>query len=38
MVKVVVSVDTYPLLAYSGLTCHVKDTGVGVFWLHCVAL
>ena len=38
MVKVVVSVDTYPLLAYSGLPWHVKDTGIGVFWLHCAAL
>ena len=30
----VISVDAYPLLAFSDLTCHLKDTGIGVFWLH----
>ena len=31
----VISVDTYPFLAFSDLTCHLEDTGIGVFWLHC---
>ena len=31
-----VIVDTYPFLAFSSdLTCHLKYTGIGVFWLHC---
>ena len=33
----VISVDAYPFLAFSGLTCHLEDTGIGVFWLHCAA-
>ena len=32
----VISVDAYPFLAFSDLTCHLEDT-VGVFWLHCAA-
>ena len=28
----VISVDAYPFLAFSDLTCHLEDTGVGVFW------
>ena len=28
---VVISVDGYPFLAFSDLTCHHKDTGIGVF-------
>ena len=31
------SVDAYPFLAFSDLTCHLKDTVIGVFWLHCTA-
>ena len=31
----VTSVNAYPFLAFSYLTCHLKDTGIGVFWLHC---
>ena len=31
----VISVDAYPLLAFSDLTCHLEDMGIGVFWLHC---
>ena len=31
----VISVDTHPFLAFLNLTCHVDDTGIGVFWLHC---
>ena len=34
---VVVSVDAYPFLAFSDLTCGVEDTGKDVFWLHCAA-
>ena len=33
----VISVDAYPFLAFSDLTCHLEDTGIGVFWLHCAA-
>ena len=32
-----IGVDAYPLLAFSGLTCHIEDAGIGVFWLHCAA-
>ena len=35
LVVAVISVDAYPFLAFSDLTCHLEDTGVGVFWLHC---
>ena len=31
----VISVDAYPFLAFSDLTCHLEDTGIGVFQLHC---
>ena len=27
----VISVDAYRFLAFSDLTCHLEDTGVGVF-------
>ena len=37
LVVAVISVDTYPFLAFSDLTCHLEDTGIGVFWLHCAA-
>ena len=30
-----ISVATYPFLAFSDLTCHLEDAGLGVFWLHC---
>ena len=32
-----VSVDAYSFffLDLSDLTCHLEDTGKGVFWLHC---
>ena len=33
----VISVDAYPFLALSDLTCHFEDTRIGVFWLHCTA-
>ena len=35
LVVAVISADTYPFLALSDLTCHLEDTGIGVFWLHC---
>ena len=37
LVVTVISVDAYPFLAFSDLTCHLEDTGIGVFWLHCAA-
>ena len=33
----VISLDGYPVLVFSGLTCLLGDTGIGVFWLHCAA-
>ena len=33
----VISVDVYPFLAFSDMTCHFEDTKVRVFWLHCAA-
>ena len=33
----VISVDAYPFLAFSDLTCHLQDMGISVFWLHCAA-
>ena len=29
--------DAYPILAFSDLSCHLEDTGIGVFWLHYAA-
>ena len=37
LVVVVIIVDAYPFLAFSYLTCHLEDTGISVFWLHCAA-
>ena len=37
LVVTVISVDAYPYLAFSNLTFHLKDAGICVFWLHCVA-
>ena len=37
MVVLVISVDAYAFLAFPDLTCHLRDTGIGVFWLHCAA-
>ena len=37
LVLAVISVDAYPFLAFSDLTCHLEDIGIGVFWLHCAA-
>ena len=33
----VISVDAYPFLAFSDLTCCLEDTGISVFCLHCAA-
>ena len=35
----VISVDAYSayFFAFSDLTCRLEDTGIGAFWLHCVA-
>ena len=37
LVVAVISVDAYPFFAFSDLTCHLEDTRIGVFWLHCAA-
>ena len=37
LVVSVISVDAVPFLDFSDLTCHLEDTGIGVFWLHCAA-
>ena len=37
LVVAAISVDGYPFLAFSDLTCHLEDTGIGVFWLQCAA-
>ena len=37
LVVAVIGVDAYHFLAYPDLTCHLEDTEIGVFWLHCVA-
>ena len=34
LVVAVISVDAYLFLAFSDLTYHLEDTGIGVFWLH----
>ena len=33
----VITVDVYPFLAFSDLTSHLEDTGIGVLWLQCAA-
>ena len=33
----VISVDAYTFLAFSYMTCHLKDKGIGIFWWHCAA-
>ena len=38
LVVAMISVNAYPFfLAFSDLTCHLEDTGIGAFWLHCAA-
>ena len=36
LVAAMISVDAYPSLALLELICHVENTRIGVFWLHCV--
>ena len=36
LVVAVIGVDAYLFfLAFSELTCHLEDTGICVFWMHC---
>ena len=35
LVVAVISFDAYPFMVFSDLTCHLEDTGIGVFSLHC---
>ena len=35
LVAAVTGVDAYPFLAFSDLTCHLEDMGIGISWLHC---
>ena len=37
LVVAVISVDTYPFLAFSYLTCHLEETRIGAFRLHSVS-
>ena len=37
LVVAVITVDAYPFLGFSDLTCHLQDTGIIAFWLHCVS-
>ena len=34
MVVAMISIDTYPFLASSDLTCYLEDTGIAVFWFQ----
>ena len=35
LVVAVTSVDAYPVLAFSDLTCHLENIGIVFFWFHC---
>ena len=35
LVVAVISVDAYPFLGFSDLTCHLEGRGIGVFLLRC---
>ena len=37
LVVAVISVDAYPFLTFSDLTCHLEGVGIDVFWLHGAA-
>ena len=37
LVVALINVDAYPYLASSDLTCHIGDTRIAVFSLHCAA-
>ena len=34
LVIAVISIDAYPFLTFSKLTCHLDNTGISVSWLH----
>ena len=34
LVVAVFGVDACPFVAFSDLTCHLEDMGIGFFWLH----
>ena len=33
----VINADVYPILVFSSLIGYLEDTGIGVFWVRCVA-
>ena len=35
MVVAMISIDAYPFLVSSDLTCHYEDTEIGAFWFQC---
>ena len=37
LVAAMISVDAYPLLAFSDPNFHLEDMGIGAFWLHSAA-
>ena len=37
LVVAAISVNAYSFLVFSDLTCHLEDTGIGIFWLHYAA-
>ena len=37
LVVAVISVNAYPFSGFPDLACHLEDTGIGVFRLHCAA-
>ena len=37
LVVAVISVGTYNFLAFSDLSFHLEDTGIGIFWFYCAA-
>ena len=37
LVVAVIIVNAYPFLAFSDLTCHLEDIGIGVFWFYSTA-
>ena len=37
LVLAVISINAYPFLALSHLTCYIEDTRIGIFWLHSAA-
>ena len=37
LVEAVIILDGYPFLVFLDMTCHFKDTGIGVLWFHCAA-